>query len=791
MTDLIATIGAIWDGKTATQKAQNDIKGVESSTSDLALQQQLAADKSAKFAKRTKELSIAIAKGEKTFDSAEKELSNYRKELGMGEKATEKSIGGMGKLAAGLGVAGVAFVGLREGAEVAYRILNEGADLQFTASQFDNLSVSIGTNADVLRNDLTKATSGMVSQNTLMADSLTLMEGKLATSHEEVVRMASISGQLNWNMDTLGRTINNLSTERLDDLGLAVSDVKPRFEELKKSGMDANEAFKLALLEAGEKKILIAGSAADSTTGDMLRLEASLTDISDSAKLLAVDLAKVPLSNLAVEAQGLSKVVSNLIFISDKLNKTQGESQRGVKELKTGMAGYLAVLNPLTLSLIITKKAYDEMAEGIQWVADELSGAGHEVKQFEKSSKDMDQQLQNINNTFISSVGSSQDYFDSLHEGAEAEKALAEQALAASIILQAHVKDFDNIISATQGLSDSISSVWGQEALDTTAEAQGEWVDITVDNTNAILGVIETLNSDLDKAQLAHYQDVLKNETEGGAAWLDAYAKIQGDLSESQRQELVVRKAELEAGSGEIRTIYTGDAEVMEEMAERQKAANQAIIDSYNDVALAIVESGLQEAILEGGADAEASALGYIAMQEALGMITEEEATALQQIALETLAIEEATDQLTKKYLADGELTRQEAGLIAAQIDLIAESVQEIPPEWDINIEANTSAAERAIDSLAQKLETLAQGANSAEAQASTAAGNYNAGHAAGGTIRESGVYTVGETGAERVYLPQGAQVQNSQQYNQQQYTINTNDVNGYMAQIDRQARRL
>ena len=180
--------------------------------------------------------------------------------------------------------------------------------------------------------------------------------------------------------------------------------------------------------------------------------------------------------------------------------------------------------------------------------------------------------------------------------------------------------------------------------------------------------------------------DVEEAERATTAAGLAAQEVIAGRVADFET--MMGATHGLASAIGEAWGTATGTAE---EMSARQVAANEAIIESYNDVALAIVQSGLQESIAEGGADAETAALGYIAMELALGTITQEEAAQLQQVALETLAIADATDEMTARFLADGKLTTAEARIMAAEIKRIGDEVRKIPTEYKVKFVSDLS----------------------------------------------------------------------------------------------------
>jgi len=120
---------------------------------------------------------------------------------------------------------------------------------------FDRLAESIGTTSDALRNDLTAATQGMVSQAQLMASASELMALGLTRTHDQTVRLGSVAGQLGWNMQHLILELNNMSGLRLDALGLELDKVKAKAKEFEAAGMSAKEAYAEAVITMGEQKL--------------------------------------------------------------------------------------------------------------------------------------------------------------------------------------------------------------------------------------------------------------------------------------------------------------------------------------------------------------------------------------------------------------------------------------------------------------------------------------------------------------------------------------------------------
>jgi hypothetical protein len=158
-----------------------------------------------------------------------------------------------------MGAVAGAFVGVGLAAQQAYATLRAGAELQTTTERFGKLAASIGTTADVMLGKLREATKGMISDAELMAASSEIMSLKLADTEEQVLRLATVSGTLGWDMRQVVLTFANLSTMRLDALGLSVDEVKQKQKELMDQGMSTAAAFKEAVIQAGEARLDVGG----------------------------------------------------------------------------------------------------------------------------------------------------------------------------------------------------------------------------------------------------------------------------------------------------------------------------------------------------------------------------------------------------------------------------------------------------------------------------------------------------------------------------------------------------
>jgi len=190
---------------------------------------------------------------------------------------------GLARLTIGVGAATAAVGALGLAGKATWSAMEAGAQLQTTSQRFDKLSGSIGTTADVMLGKLREATRGMISDTELMASASQIMSLRLADNEGQVTRLATVVGTLGWDMQQVILTFANMSTMRLDALGLSVDEVKSKAKELEAAGMSASEAFKEAVIQAGEARLEIGGVS--ETEQSMKQAAAAVTNFKDSLLL--------------------------------------------------------------------------------------------------------------------------------------------------------------------------------------------------------------------------------------------------------------------------------------------------------------------------------------------------------------------------------------------------------------------------------------------------------------------------------------------------------------------------
>ncbi len=307
----------------------------------------------------------AVYKGQAAINQAVADLKRVDAASAATNQANTKTSGilssagaAWSKLATGLGVASVAFYAVARAAGAAWGMLKEGAALQTTQLRFDKLSASIGSTADALLGKLRDATMGMTADAELMASASQIISLRLAENEDQVVRLATVAGRLNWDMQQVILTFSNLSTMRLDALGLSVDEVREKQKELEAQGYSTAAAFKEAVIQAGESRLDVAGlSDAEKA---IRQAEAAVSNYTASAKLQIVTIleqagAFEALGNSAEKLSGFVTFTQEIERLRDageitgaQYNELNAIIRRGGEDMARAALGHMQMVKTLS-----------------------------------------------------------------------------------------------------------------------------------------------------------------------------------------------------------------------------------------------------------------------------------------------------------------------------------------------------------------------------------------------------------------------------------------------------------
>lgn len=674
--------GASVAGYEATQnKLALSLLNAEAATNKLAqaqaaLSENTDPEKTAALTREVVEARVAVDKEAASVDTLQKELQQLS---GANDTAANSSRSFSEKAASMVtSFTAVAAGAVAVGATMkkAFDFAEEGAQLQFLEERYNRLAESIGADSQDMLNALKEASGGMMSDAKLIETASQIISLGLAKNQDSVVDLAGLVTNLGWDMSTVILTFANNSKMRLDSLGLSVTDVEERMAKLEKQGYSTDEAFDMAVIEAGKAKLELLGSAADSAGGAYKRLSADAENLTNSFKeWLATGLQPV-VTGLANTVDALDEgnaPISKTLVILNELNKTFGGVGgdgliQKIKHWETGTAD-------ATNANELFARSNDALAKALSGASDATEGQTTSLATLRQATEQEVEAQSELTDRILQKQLQGQGAAESIARAANlrleqriaAEEAAAqEQERIAAEVAQAYQQSYQDIGAAVDSARDPISELIAAQA--DLQDASGEWVEVSRDNSGKVAAISAQLANDLTDDRKKELREALSSVTEGGAEWRSIWTQLQGDLTDSQRAALVAQMGDLEAAHGERVSVFTGDSEAAEEAQQRIDAANAAISQSYRQMAFDIVNAKLAETY---GENATAAQIAAIQTQQALGLITQAEADHLTEIAIKSGEIQDVVTEMTDRFLADGVLTEEEMGKIANATALV------------------------------------------------------------------------------------------------------------------------
>lgn len=490
----------------------------------------------------------------------------------------KKIQGGIATAALAAGAVTAVSVALKQ----VYQAAKEGAELEYATTKFDNLAASIDTVSTALMDDLREATAGMVSDAELIGGAGDFMALGLAKSHDEVVRLATVAGALNMNMNQLVLTLTNQTTMRFDALGVSVDGFDAKVKALEATGLSASDAFKEAFLQQAEEQIGKVGSAADQSVGSFKRLESATKNLADSLKK---ELAPI----IAPVAEGLANLITGLT--------------------PTDLSRFPEFLDTLTVAMnegAIVGTQYDQMLRdvhnGFVSIPDGIRQVNELLSVHRKNamlSSDANQDL--LMSLFDST--SSWDEFkqaaeaanldlvmlnEEIYNSAKAEEALADETAAAAVETQIAAGDFEGLASAlgiTTDQAKEMITAW-EDSAEAHAMMLAELDNITSleGNYQGIISLAYKFTDILE--DITEQETIMANNPIGSEKYEEAKAKaeeLKGTMAElANRVTLDMFQATIATG-GVTEAELSAYMQMAIDMGMMSEEGAKAAMDAYGN----------------------------------------------------------------------------------------------------------------------------------------------------------------------------------------------------------------
>jgi hypothetical protein len=354
----------------------------------------------------------ATVKGKRDVEGLNKELGGLDKS---GGKAG-LSLGGLAKTA-GM-VAGGLYIA-KEAAQVAWKVIGEGAELIAARDRFDNLAASINTTGEAMMGTLRQATKGMVSDAELVASATDIISLGLAGTEDDVARLATVISTLGLDMNQVIMTFANNSVMRLDALGLSVEGVKTKAAELEAQGFQG-DAFDEAVLISLEEKMVLLGDASATTAGHMAILKAEATDAKNAVKEFLAELAAPTIKAAAESTETYRLQLKATAREIAEAAESPAEMRREMEK----MFGPDIFKNAEEMGL-----AWVDLGNGASFWIDELERAATKTDDYSRSLDELRRMSQEYSTVAGTSATATQDYVYSLEELAQMGRAAMPEAM--------------------------------------------------------------------------------------------------------------------------------------------------------------------------------------------------------------------------------------------------------------------------------------------------------------------------------------------------------------------------
>lgn len=601
----------------------------------------------------------------------ERGLSGAKSQLENTGRAAQQGGTRFTELASQVNIAKQALGVLQGVAQETWQAIGEGAQLELSAQRFDKLAASIGSTSDAILTDFKAATGGMTSNAAMIENASRIISLGLATNQTDVVRLGNVVSQLGLDMGQVILTFANDSKLRLDSLGLSITDVEKRTDAYKASGVEASKAFDMAVLDALEGRLELIGSAAGTTAGSMMQLDASWQNLTDTGKQWLALRWSGPITGLsntltAVEEssnKGHSSLRNFAVVINELNNSLGGRFiPTGNVLIEKFFGAETAAIEAANAALVFDRnltrlaQTTTTIIHGFSDMGDATEMYGQAAAQTNRGNEAGLRTLKDYENTIriyansLDRAGSMQDMYADA-----AQRAAAASIHATNIALQQ--SEATDAQTASQAAFFS-SLIGNEETLSEYEKLMGAVITTSVQ----VAGRTEEQSEELERLQ-GIYERTLEDIS-------DYRLGIDGvGLSEERRAEKVaeleLKLRNLEAAMGPLVSIQD----------------QYAIVTSGGTVNTEMLNSKIFEQIEAMGLSAEQAALAGVA----LGQFTQEEADAM----LKSVLLQSKIEELSGSWNG----TAADLARVRSELSYYIEQLNAVPSDVNTNVNTNYTSS--------------------------------------------------------------------------------------------------
>lgn len=208
------------------------------------------------------------------------------------DKALGRSKQNMMTMQASVGALAASFALVAGASKLIWETSKQGAMMQRAEKSFEMMAGGASEAAKTL-DIMREATRNAVPDIELMTGATNILALGLAEDAQqlgEITRnITALGSRFGGNLQMFQLMMSNQSLRRIDSFGIGVGEATERIKEFTDAGMEAEEAFQVAVLELMNEKFVELGGAVEDNALAFEQLETNLKNISNAMKMQAAE----------------------------------------------------------------------------------------------------------------------------------------------------------------------------------------------------------------------------------------------------------------------------------------------------------------------------------------------------------------------------------------------------------------------------------------------------------------------------------------------------------------------
>jgi len=301
------------------------------------------------------------------LNQSERDLNRLKTDLRDVEVAGHGASGGISPLISSLKTLGVVAASAKV-AQIGYELGVAGAEAQRLDRAFGTMAGGAYESEKMMR-ALQEATLYTKTEIELMSGATKILALELASDADELARIVRnvdfLGGMFGGTLQSFQLMVTNQSKMRLDEFGLSIEDVTRRIDAYTRAGRSAEDAFRMAVLDAMDEKFEALGGTIDDNAASVERMTAAWVDLKTEVGKLLADVVGTGTGTLG---GWLRQTADDIGRLNDMLERFDKVPLQGLRLLNIALGGWdpglQSKLKQAGLELDAIAMGFEAMSQG-------------------------------------------------------------------------------------------------------------------------------------------------------------------------------------------------------------------------------------------------------------------------------------------------------------------------------------------------------------------------------------------------------------------------------------------